>query len=128
MRTPEKAIFDKCFLLCEKVSDKVYWYLPNSETKYPFINLSRTSNTNINNNDLLGEVTQTINLWGTEKELAIIDNLNYRIRDLLHKEREAFEYSIRLIDYNTITMVDTSTGEPLLHTVIEVTYNYTRKE
>ena len=126
IRTPQKAIFDTCFVMAMGIAP-TYDFLPDAEAQYPFIHIGSASNIDIENNDLIGEVSQTINIWGTREHRSDIDSMLVKLHDKLRQARIAFDYSINLIGFRSMVIDDMSTGSPLLHLVIETTYNYTRR-
>ena len=128
MRSPQKAVFDKVFEICRSISDRVYEFLPDADEQYPFIHVERADNEDIQNNDLLGRVTQRINVWGTRFDGKEIDEIMVKIHDALLRVNIAYQYSISLTDFNSLYLDDESTGTKLVHLVIEARINYNRKD
>lgn len=126
IRSPRQAVYDTVFLLCKEVG-QTFDFLPDAETQYPFIHIGQSSNLDVENSDLLGEVNLTINLWGTRVHRLDLDNMLVQIHDKLKELRVAFDYSINLVNFSSMLLDDLSTGSPLLHQVIELTFDYTRR-
>ena len=127
MRSPQKAVFDKVFGICQRINNRVHEFLPDADEQYPFIHLERADNEEVQNNDLLGYVTQRINVWGTRFDGKEIDEIMVKIHDALLNVNDAYQYSISLIDFNSLYLYDESTGTKLFHLVIEARFIYNKK-
>lgn len=124
--TPSNAIFRKLYALSMAHGD-TYDYVPDANAKYPFIFVGEAFNTDTSNSELVGTVSQTIHLYGTRTQRNALDTMAMRIHDDATKVREAFNYKARLTAYNDRVVNDNTTATPLLHYVLELEYQYTKR-
>lgn len=105
-----------------------YDYLPDSQANYPFAVVGESFNSELKSNDLIGTIDQTIHIFGHLEDRPKLDKKIIAIHDSLTRLELSFFYYTKLDSFSTRTLVDNSTGEPLLHVVIETTLTYTRKD
>lgn len=126
--TPEFAIYRQLFIECLKHHEKTYDYLPEAGTKYPFIYIGNSNDLDQSHSDLLGTVDQTIHIYATSEQRADLDVLKVKLHDGIRNIRQAFDYNVNLINYTQRNLNDNTDVLPLIHTVIDVSFMYTRKE
>ena len=124
--TPTHSIFRAIFTIADKIGD-AYDYLPGPKTPYPFIYIGEQSNTDNSHSDLIGNINQTIHIYGLRTERKTIMELETKLHDALIKMREAYGYHVSMTDYTTRLLNDNTDVQPLLHVVVDVNFMYTRK-
>ena len=124
--TPTHSIFRAIYGIANKIGD-TYDYLPNAQAKYPFIYIGEQSNTDNSRSDLIGNINQTIHIYGLRTERKRIMELETKLHDALIKMREAYGYHVSMTDYTTQLLNDNTDVQPLLHVVVDVNFMYTRK-
>lgn len=125
--TPTHSIFRAIYGIADKIGD-TYDYLPDAQAKYPFIYIGEQSNTDNSRSDLIGNINQTIHIYGLRTERKRIMKLETKLYDGLIKVREAYGYHVSMTDYTIRLLNDNTDVQPLLHVVVDVSFMYTRKE
>ena len=125
---PEFAIYRQLFIECLKHHAKTYDYLPKAGTKYPFIYIGNSNDLDQSHSDLLGTVDQTIHIYATSEQRADLDALKVKLHDGIRNIRQAFDYNVNLINYTQRNLNDNTDVLPLIHTVIDVSFTYTKGE
>ncbi|AUG50488.1 TPA: hypothetical protein VB744_001426 [Streptococcus pyogenes] len=126
--TPNTAVFRQIFKECLRVTKNTYDYLPNANTKYPFVYIGESSNTPNNNSEMMGMIRQTIHVYGELKKRSEIDDIVANLHDKIISLTSAYGYNIQIDRINEQTLPDNSDTTPLLHTVLDVYLTYTKKE
>lgn len=125
--TPNNAVFRQFFKECLVITKDTYDYIPDASAKYPFIYIVESSNTPNNNSELMGDIRQTIHVYGELKKRSKIDDIAANIHDKVNSLTSAFDYNIHVDRINERTTPDNSNTTPLLHTVLDVYLTYTKK-
>ena len=73
--TPNHDLFRKIFAISDARVD-TYDYLPEADTKYPFVYIGENNGSDTPNNDLLGTARQTVHIYGIRADRAKIDNIS----------------------------------------------------
>src|SRR5574344_2691757 len=124
--TPTHNLFRQMYGIAKTIGD-TYDYLPNAQAKYPFIYIGEQSNTDNSHSDLIGNINQTIHIYGLRTESKLIMELETKLHDALIKMREAYGYHVSMTAYSTQLLNDNTDVQPLLHVVMDVNFMYTRK-
>lgn len=124
--TPSNAIFRSVYAMATTHGD-TYDYLPEANAKYPFIFIGEAFNTDNSNSDLFGTIAQTIHVYGTRTHRNKLDGVAMGLHDNAVRMRQAINYNVRLTNYSDRVLMDTTTGTPLLHYVLELEFNYTKR-
>ncbi|MEX2805037.1 hypothetical protein AB3329_07990 [Streptococcus sp. H31] len=125
--TPNNAIFRSLFLVLSGLAS-VFDYLPDAQTKYPFIFLGSSSNTLTPVLDFYGSARQTIHVYAKRTQRSQLDELVSKIHNEALKLRKGYGYHLDLTGYTENLIVDNSDVQPLLHCVIDLTYTFTKEE
>lgn len=125
--TPDDAVFRKVYATCQNAMD-TYDYLPEVQAQYPFIFVGESFTVEEANNDLIGNVTQSIHIYGKRTDKKTVNQAIAKLHDDLLNARSSFYYALRLMSWSANSMPDNSTGTPLTHTIIETNFHYNRKE
>ncbi|HEP1431133.1 DUF3168 domain-containing protein [Streptococcus pyogenes] len=126
--TPNNAVFRQFFKECLVITKDTYDYIPDASAKYPFIYIGESSNIPNNNSELMGDIRQTIHVYGELKKRSRIDDIVASIHDKIICLTSAYDYNIQIDRINERTSPDNSDTTPLLHTVLDVYLTYTKKE
>ena len=125
--TPNHDLFRRLFSLCNVRVD-TYDYLPDAETKYPFVYLGESNGSVIPNNDVLGTVRQTIHLYGLREHRARLDKISDYLEGAVKLLKDGYEHKLAHLSTSKQVIPDNTDVQPLLHIVLDVTFNYTKKE
>ena len=125
--TPNHDLFRSLFSICNVRVD-TYDYLPDAETKYPFAYLGESNGSDIPNNDVLGTVRQTIHLYGLREHRARLDKISDYLEGAVKLLKDGYEHKLVHLSTSKQVIPDNTDVQPLLHIVLDVTFNYTKKE
>ncbi|HEP1482680.1 Uncharacterised protein [Streptococcus pyogenes] len=125
--TPNNAVFRQFFKECLVITKDTYDYIPDASAKYPFIYIGESSNTPNNNSELMGDIRQTIHVYGELKKRSKIDDIAANIHDKIGALKFAFGYNILIDRINERTITENSETTSLLHTVLDIYLIYTKK-
>ena len=126
--TPNHAIFRHVFGQALKVTDRTFDYLPDAGTKYPFIYVGESSNTDETNFDLFGNASQTVHIYAKRTQRTEMDNLTSSLLNALRSSRGAYDYAINFVSCNQQDAPDNTDVQPLIHRVLDISFNYNKKE
>lgn len=125
--TPQRALFRKIYIECSQLLS-TYDFLEKKEIPYPFAYIGESIGRDYQNNDLYGELTQTIHIYAERHQSSIIDTKISQLHDALLQMTEAFNYNVRLQDLQFTNIPDNTGVQPLQHVVVECLFTYTKKE
>ena len=120
-------MFRKLFALFDLRVD-TYDYLPNADAQYPFVYIGEYNGSDTPNNDLYGSVRQTVHIYGTRKNRSKIDNISAYLENTVKHFKEGYEYNFNHRTTEKQVIADNTDVQPLLHIVLDFTFNYTKKE
>ena len=125
--TPNHDLFRKIFAISDARVD-TYDYLPGADTKYPFVYIGENNGLDTPNNDLIGTARQTVHIYGIRAHRAKIDNISAYLENVLKHLKEGHEYNFNHRTTEKQVIADNTDVQPLLHIVLDFTFNYTKKE
>lgn len=125
--TPNHNLFRKIFAISDARID-TYDYLPEADTKYPFVYIGENNGSDTPNNDLLGTARQTVHIYGIRAQRAKIDNISAYLENVLKNLKDGYEYHFNHSRTEKQVIADNTDVQPLLHIVLDFTFNYTKKE
>ena len=125
--TPNHDLFRKIFAISDARVD-TYDYLPGADTKYPFVYIGENNGSDTPNNDLIGTARQTVHIYGIRADRAKIDNISVYLENVLKHLKDGYEYNFNHRNTEKQVIADNTDVQPLLHIVLEFTFNYTKKE
>ena len=102
--------------------------MPEADTKYPFVYVGENNGSDTPNNDLIGTARQTVHIYGIRADRAKIDNISAYLESVLKHLKEGYEYNFNHRNTEKQVIADNTDVQPLLHIVLDFTYNYTKKE
>lgn len=123
---PAQEIFNTCFLVCKKIDDNTFTFLPGEETKYPFIFVGEQFNNDIQTKTVVGgKVTQRIHFY--HNDLTKRGTITKMMNDILYelrKVKKTRNYQINITDVSSRVLFDNSTENSLIHAVLEIDFNF----
>ena len=125
--TPQRALFRKLYIECSQLLS-TYDFLEKEEVPYPFAYIGESVGRDYPNNDLYGELTQTIHIYAERHQSSVIDNKISQLHNALSQMTEAFDYNVKLQDLQFNIIPDNTGVQPLQHVVVECLFTYTKKE
>ena len=125
--TPNHDLFRKIFAISDARVD-TYDYLPGADTKYPFVYIGENNGSDTPNNDLIGTARQTVHIYGIRADRAKIDNISAYLESVLKHLKDGYEYNFNHRNTEKQVIADNTDIQPLLHIVLDLTFNYTKKE
>ena len=125
--TPNHDLFRKIFAISDARVD-TYDYLPGADTKYPFVYVGENNGSDTPNNDLIGTARQTVHIYGIRADRAKIDNISAYLESVLKHLKDGYEYNFNHRNTEKQVIADNTDIQPLLHIVLDFTFNYTKKE
>lgn len=125
--TPNHDLFRKIFAVSDARVD-TYDYLPKADTKYPFVYIGENNGSDTPNNDLIGTARQTVHIYGIRADRAKIDNISAYLESVLKHLKDGYEYNFNHRNTEKQVIADNTDVQPLLHVVLDLTFNYTKKE
>lgn len=125
--TPNHDLFRKIFAISDARFD-TYDYLPNADASYPFVYVGENNGSDTPNNDLIGTARQTVHIYGIRAHRAEIDNISAYLESVLKHLKEGYEYNFNHRTTEKQVIADNTDVQPLLHIVLDLTFNYTKKE
>nr|DAK18438.1 MAG TPA: hypothetical protein [Caudoviricetes sp.] len=125
--TPNHDLFRKIFAIIDARVD-TYDYLPDADASYPFVYIGEYNGSDTPNNDLYGSVRQTVHIYGTRKNRSKIDNISAYLESVLKHLKDGHEYNFNHRNTEKQVIADNTDVQPLLHIVLDFTFNYTKKE
>lgn len=125
--TPNHDLFRKVFAISDARVD-TYDYLPNADAQYPFVYIGENNGSDMLNNDLIGTARQTVHIYGIRAQRAKIDNISAYLENVLKHLKDGYEYNFNHRHTEKQVIADNTDVQPLLHIVLDLTFNYTKKE
>nr|DAI36568.1 MAG TPA: hypothetical protein [Caudoviricetes sp.] len=125
--TPNHDLFRKIFAI-SNARVNTYDYLPDAEASYPFVYVGENNGSDTPNNDLIGTARQTVHIYGIRAQRAKIDNISAYLESVLKHLKEGYEYNFNHRTTEKQVIADNTDVQPLLHIVLDFTFNYTKKE
>ena len=125
--TPQRALFRKLYIECSQLLS-TYDFLDKEEIPYPFAYVGEAIGRDYPNNDLYGELTQTVHVYAERHQTSIVDTKISQLHNALSQMTEAFDYNVKLQDLQFNIIPDNTGVQPLQHVVVECLFTYTKKE
>lgn len=123
-KSPAQDVYDRYFMLSQKMGYDTYDYLPPDKVKYPFVVMSSVEdNKNNTKTELTGSIVLTIDCWGTPKQRLTINEMVERFfyASVGHINTENYSYYGQAQQQSTRMLIDTSVpNSTLLHGIVTV--------
>lgn len=125
MKSPQQSIYDAVFATSLNLGYSTYLYLPAKDVAYPFVFVGEQFDQDIPTKSVIyGLVNQTIHIYHTYKKRRELTDMMNTLKREFRKLKKAGNYYLAVRNINAQTMIDNSTGEPLLHGIIEVEFRF----
>ena len=124
--TPSNALFRRLWITSSKyaeVTDKL-----NDNEGYPYVHMKESYDTKVENAELMGTITQVIDVWGFREQRNETDELVTLLHNSFSTIRESFAYNTRMINFRYEQLPEYLTGSDFVRYRIEVEFRYTKKE
>ena len=122
--SPEQELYDRLYIISQnELGYDTYDQLPRLDATYPFVELAETQNvSNDIKNSRQGQVTQTVNLWGSE-------NMRYQLAKMMEKflfDRVRTDSYVYVLDHVEKRILPDSSvpNTRLFHGVLTLVFNY----
>lgn len=125
--TPNHELFRLIYQMAEK-REKTFDFLPNAGTQYPFIYIGENSAQEARNRDLFGAVNQTVHIYAKTSQRATLDDISAYLETMVKSISGKWEYHLQHKTTNKQIIPDNTDVQPLLHVVLDFTFNFTKKE
>lgn len=123
---PQQELFTAVLVeLRKRYPDQVYdTFLPPEGTPYPFIYLADSNLTDrANKTAVFGTVSQTIHVWhDNPQRRGTVSQMLLQIKQICRHLEHTGNFSWSVQDLNQRILPDTTTNQPLLHGIVEVTF------
>nr|DAR70527.1 MAG TPA: hypothetical protein [Caudoviricetes sp.] len=108
--------------------EKTFDFLPDGGTQYPFIYVGENSAQEARNRDLFGTVSQTVHIYAKTSQRATLDDISAYLETMVKLITGKWEYHLQHTTTNKQVIPDNTDVQPLLHVVLDFTFNFTKKE
>lgn len=125
--TPNHELFRLIYQMAEK-REKTFDFLPEAGTQYPFIYIGENSAQEAQNQDLFGTVGQTVHIYAKTSQRATLDDISAYLETMVKSISGKWEYHLQHTTTNKQVIPDNTDVQPLLHVVLDFTFNFTKKE
>lgn len=125
--TPNHELFRLIYQMAEK-REKTFDFLPEAGTQYPFIYIGENSAQEAQNRDLFGTVSQTVHIYAKTSQRATLDDISAYLETMVKSISGKWEYHLQHTTTNKQIIPDNTDVQPLLHAVLDFTFNFTKKE
>lgn len=125
--TPNHELFRLIYQVAEK-REKTFDFLPEAGTQYPFIFIGENSAQEARNRDLFGTVGQTVHIYAKTSQRAALDDISAYLETMVKLITGKWEYHLQHTATNKQIIPDNTDVQPLLHVVLDFTFNFTKKE
>ena len=125
--TPNHELFRLIYQTAEK-REKTFDFLPEAGTQYPFIYIGENSAQEAQNRDLFGTVNQTVHIYAKTSQRATLDDISAYLETMVKLISGKWEYHLQHTTTNKQVIPDNTDVQPLLHVVLDFTFNFTKKE
>ena len=125
--TPTHALFRRLFAISKAKVD-TYDFLPDAKSAYPFVYIGENNGTESPNKDLLGRIRQTVHLYGLREDRANLDDISAYLENEVKRAQDGYDYHLHHASTSKQIIPDNTDVQPLLHIVLDFTFDYTKKE
>lgn len=101
-------------------------FLPADDTPYPFVYLAANTQENtLVKGGTVGEITQTIHVWhNNPRKRGTVSDMLKKIKRISFVVECTEHYSWSLVQMSQKIEPDTSTSQPLLHGILQLTFKF----
>lgn len=125
MKSPQQSIYDAVFATSERLGYSTHLYLPAKGASYPFIFVGEQFDSDLTTKSVIyGLVTQTIHIYHTHKKRRELTDMMNALKREIRKLKKVDNYYLAVRNISAQTLIDNTTGEPLLHGIIEIEFRF----
>ena len=125
--TPTHALFRRLFAI-SNIRVATYDFLPDAKSAYPFVYIGENNGTESPNKDLLSRLRQTVHLYGLMEDRANLDDISAYLESEVKRAHDGYDYHLHHASTSKQIIPDKTDVQPLLHIVLDFTFDYTKKE
>ncbi|CYY65952.1 hypothetical protein NOL04_02460 [Streptococcus suis] len=125
--TPNHALFRRLFAI-SNIRVDTYDFLPDAKSAYPFVYIGENNGSDSPNKDLLGRIRQTVHLYGLRTDRANLDDISAYLESEVKRAHDGYDYHLYHVETSKQIIPDNTDVQPLLHIVLDFTFDYTKKE
>lgn len=125
LMSPQLQIYNAVFITSLNKGYATFDYLPANEVAYPFVYVGEQFDQDlITKTSVYGKVQQTVHLYHTYKKRRELTTMMDALKTDFRRLKRTDNFYITVKNITARTIPDNSTGEPLLHGVIEVEFQF----
>lgn len=124
--TPQHDLFRELFQIFPIIG-QTFDYLPPEKTEYPFIYIGESYDSERAMNDLVGQLTQTVHIYGLVTQRMILEEMAGKIHNYASAIKTTENYSVAMTNFRYQVIPDNTDVQPLLHYAIDLQYTYNKK-
>jgi flavodoxin len=125
VKSPQQSIYDTVFATSLNLGYSTYPYLSAKDVAYPFVFVGEQFDQDMPTKSVIyGLVNQTVHIYHTYKKRRELTDMMNTLKREFRKLKKAGNYYLAVRNINAQTMIDNSTGEPLLHGIIEIEFRF----
>ena len=130
--TPDSLVFDSVFYVSSLIHENTTDYIKGTDEELrnlPIILVGEaTMGEGISKQDLTGSVTQTVHVYGSQKQRKEVNNIVGELVNTMKKGiPESESYRLTSPSVRLTTLTDTSMSHPLIHKIVDFTVNFSKK-
>lgn len=125
--TPNHDLFRRIFEI-SRLRVGTFDHLPQAGEKYPFVYIGEQNGSERPSSDLYGSVRQSVHLYGLRKDRANLDDISAYLESEVKRIRHGYGYHLAHRSTSKQTIPDNTDVQPLLHIVLDFTFDFTKKE
>lgn len=124
---PQQELFTELMIRIKELGYSVYdGFLPPEDTPYPFIYLADSQQIDeANKSAVFGTVHQTVHVWSnTPKSRGTVSGMLLKVKQAARRigHTDHFSWMLRAVDQRILA--DGTTGQPLLHGILELEFKF----
>lgn len=125
MKSPPQQIFDAVFASSLKLGYTTYDYLPANQVAYPFVYIGEQFDQDLRNKtNVYGRVQQTVHIYHDYRKRRELTSMMDALKADFRRYRRTENFYVTCKNINSRTIPDNTAGEPLLHGIIEVEFQF----
>lgn len=121
------VLFRYIYSVSQSITENTFDYLPDSTAKYPFVFIGEVFNTEVNNLEIYGDISQTIHIYGLRTDRKTIDDWTSKMLQELRSRKSILNYNISYKNSSIRDIPDNTDVQPLIHRVLEVDFFYNKE-
>lgn len=125
LKSPQQQIYDAVFLVAHNLGYSVFDYLPANQVAYPFVFVGEQIDQDlVTKSSVYGRVQQTIHFYHTHRKRRVVTSMMDAVKAECRRLKRTENFYITVKKVSARTLPDNSTGEPLLHGIVEIEFQF----